>query len=75
MKITASVDNPSPKYAADKITDKGPKKTNAKVAIASASHALVLTIKKIPQVFQYKQLDYYSIMKLTKILGSKGVFL
>ena len=58
MKITASVDNPSPYHAAAKITDKGPKNTSPKVAIASASHARVLTIKSIPQRFQYKQLDY-----------------
>ena len=44
MKITASVDNPSPNHAADKITDNGPKNTRANVAIASASHARGLTL-------------------------------
>ena len=44
MKIIASVDNPSPNQAADKITDNGPKNTRPNVAIASASHARGLTI-------------------------------
>ena len=44
MKIIASVDNPSPYHAADRITDNGPKNTRPKVAIASASHARGLTI-------------------------------
>ena len=35
MKIIASVDNPSPNHAADKITDNGPKNTRPNVAIAS----------------------------------------
>jgi hypothetical protein len=51
MKITASVDNPSPKYAAAKITDNGPKNTSPNVAIASASHARVLTIMQFPRDF------------------------
>ena len=33
MKIIASVDNPSPYHAADKITDNGPKNTKPNVAI------------------------------------------
>jgi hypothetical protein len=37
MKIIASVDNPSPYHAADRITDNGPKNTRPNVAIASAS--------------------------------------
>ena len=44
MKIIASVDNPSPYHAADRITDNGPKNTKPNVAIASASHARGLTI-------------------------------
>ena len=44
MKIIASVDNPSPYHAADRITDSGPKNTKAYVAIASASHARGFTI-------------------------------
>jgi len=44
MKIIASVDNPSPYHAADRITDNGPKNTRPNVAIASASHARGFTI-------------------------------
>ena len=49
MKIIASVDNPSPNATTERITDKGPKNTRPKVAIASASHALGLT----RSVFEY----------------------
>ena len=44
MNIIASVDNPSPNATTDKITDRGPKKTNPNVAIASANQALGFTI-------------------------------
>ena len=47
MKIIASVDNPSPYHAADRITDNGPKNTKAYVAIASASHARGFTIFEV----------------------------
>ena len=42
--MIASIDSPSPKATTDSITDKGPKNTKPKVAIASANHALGLTI-------------------------------
>jgi len=44
MKIIASVDNPSPYHAADRITDNGPKNTRPNVATYSASLASGFTI-------------------------------
>jgi hypothetical protein len=53
--MIASVDNvPSPKTTTARITDNGPKNTSANVAIASASHALVLTIKQSVRDFNIK---------------------
>ena len=54
MKIIASVDNPSPYHAADRITDNGQKNTKAYVAIASASHARGLTIFEVEYFIHIK---------------------
>lgn len=55
MNSTDMVVRSSPKDAIARITDNGPKNTNPYVAIASASHALGLTIKQQPRQFPYKR--------------------
>ena len=58
--IIASIDNPSPKTTPDNITDNGPKNTKPNVAIASAKHALRLTINHNRMCFPYKRIELFS---------------
>ncbi len=55
MNKIASVDKPSPNIVTEIIIASGPKNTRAYVEIASASHALGLTIMHQPRQFTYKR--------------------
>jgi hypothetical protein len=57
MNNTDCVVSSSPKAETAKITDKGPKNTNPKVAIPSARYALGLTIMQDPRQYPYKTFD------------------